>query len=54
MLFVAEDSVGVFWGSGLIGTLAVEVSSDPNREPAAFDGFFSRRKISDHITLVWE
>lgn len=51
-LFVAPDCVGIYWGSGIVGTLAVEISSSP--EVLASDGFFQRRRIDDHIALVWE
>lgn len=53
-LFVTDDSVGVYWGSGLIGTLAVDISTEPSSEPPASDGFFRRKRISKHVTLTWE
>ncbi len=53
-LFVDEDSVGIYWGSGLIGTWAVDISSEPSSEPPVSDGYFTRRRVSDHVTLTWE
>lgn len=53
-LFVAEHSVGVYWGSGLVGTLAVDISSEASSEPPASSGSFRRKRVSDHVTLAWE
>lgn len=53
-LFVGEDSFGVYWGSGLIGTLAVDISSSARSDPPAPDGYFGRKRVTGHVTLVWE
>jgi len=53
-LFVSEDAVGIYWGSGLIGTLAVEVYSAPTREEPVSGGFHKRKSLSDHVALVWD
>lgn len=52
-LFVGEDNVGVYWGSGVVGTLAVDISSTSIDQPYVSDGFFQRKKIYDHVALVW-
>lgn len=53
-LFVTEEMVGVYWGTGLIGTLAVDVSFAPSAGGPEFDGFFRRKEVSDHLAIVWE
>ena len=51
-LSIRESHVGVYWGSGMIGTLAVEISVE-NR-PAVPDGYHRRKKIYDRVTMVSE
>lgn len=53
-LFVSEDLVGVYWGSGLVGTLAVDIRSDPSGEPPAAGGQFRSKAATAHIAITWE
>jgi hypothetical protein len=51
-LWIRDSHVGVYWGSGTIGTLAVEISVE-NR-PAVTDGYYRSTKIYDSVTMVSE
>ena len=53
-MFVDENQVSFYWGGGLVGTLGIDIVTLPVKDPPAFDGFFGRRQISDHLILVWE
>ena len=51
-LSIRKEHVGVYWGSGLIGTLAVEVSVEP--QPALSRGYRQRTLIYDRVVMVWD
>ena len=53
-MFVDEKQVSFYWGSGLIGTLGVDIATSPVKDAPRPDGFFGRRRVSDHLILVWE
>ena len=53
VLLVEEDSVYFMWGSGLIGTLAVNVSTNPDvavRTPSSDRG----KRISNVVAISWD
>ena len=52
-LFVEEDSVSIDWGSGLIGSRSVHISTGSNDARLKPQGDRSRR-ISDVVTIGWD
>lgn len=52
-LFVNEDSVSIDWGSGLIGTRAVHISTIRNAA-ALNPSVVGTKRISDVVTISWE
>lgn len=53
-LFVTEEHVSIDWGSGITGSLVVEVTATPPNQKYVAGGLYRERRIYEHVSLVWE